>query len=91
MKRFAHLGRLAISPLPLPANWYAVPLRLIIGYGFFAHGYAKLARGPAHFIGVLDAMGLPFAELLGWGTIIVELLGALQYCSDFLCPWCRFQ
>jgi uncharacterized membrane protein YphA (DoxX/SURF4 family) len=26
-----------------------LPLRLIVGYGFFAHGLAKLERGPEHF------------------------------------------
>lgn len=36
------LFRFAVSPLPMPAGWYAVPLRLIVGYGFFEHGYAKL-------------------------------------------------
>jgi hypothetical protein len=24
--------------------WYQIPLRLIVGYGFMEHGYAKLAR-----------------------------------------------
>ncbi len=38
-------SRLAISPLPTPTAWYAIPLRLIIGFGFMQHGYAKLARG----------------------------------------------
>ena len=34
MKGISRLGRLGISPLPLPAGWYAVPLRLIVGFGF---------------------------------------------------------
>jgi hypothetical protein len=25
---------------------WPIPLRLIVGYGFMEHGYAKLARGP---------------------------------------------
>jgi hypothetical protein len=29
----------------LRPGWYSIPLRLIIGYGFMEHGYAKLARG----------------------------------------------
>jgi hypothetical protein len=41
----SHLGRLGISPLPLPPSWNAVPLRLIVGLGFIEHGFAKLARG----------------------------------------------
>jgi len=43
---------LSTSPLPVPASWYAIPLRLIVGFGFIQHGYAKLARGPEDFIGV---------------------------------------
>jgi putative oxidoreductase len=71
------LRRLAISPLPLPAGWYAVPLRLIVGLGFVEHGYAKLARGADGFIAILHAIGIPFADLLGWATIVVEILGGL--------------
>ena len=29
--------------------WALVPLRLVVGFGFAAHGYAKLARGPESF------------------------------------------
>ena len=71
------LRRVSISPLPVPAGWYAVPLRLIVGMGFFEHGYAKLARGADGFIAILHAIGVPFAELLGWATIMVEILGGL--------------
>ena len=48
-----NLLRLLTSPVPVPASWYAIPLRLIVGFGFIQHGYAKLARGPEDFIGVL--------------------------------------
>ena len=30
-------------------GWAVLPLRLMIGFGFAAHGYAKLSRGPAGF------------------------------------------
>jgi putative oxidoreductase len=77
MAFFPLLRRLALSPLPVPASWYALPLRLIVGFGFIEHGYAKLARGADAFIAILSAMGMPFAELLGWVTILVEILGGL--------------
>jgi putative oxidoreductase len=73
-----NLACLSISPLPVPAAWYAIPLRLIIGFGFMQHGYAKLVRGPEDFIGVLHAMGLPIPFILGWATIIAELVGGLM-------------
>ena len=60
-----------------PARWAAIPLRMIVGYGFMAHGYAKLVNGPDHFIGILHALGVPAPELLGWMTILTELAGGL--------------
>ena len=80
------LRTLAFSPLPVPNDWHAIPLRLIVGYGFFAHGYAKLARGPDHFAGILHAMGLPHADLLSWGTVLVEVLGGLMIILGALVP-----
>lgn len=77
---------LTISALPVPDGWQAIPLRLIVGYGFFAHGYAKLARGPDHFAGILHAMGLPHAELLSWATVIVEVIGGLMIAFGALVP-----
>ena len=78
--------RLAISPLPVPAAWYALPLRLIVGFGFIQHGYAKLARGPDDFIGILHAMGLPAAFLLGWATMVVEIIGGMMVLIGALIP-----
>jgi len=62
----------------VPAGWHALPLRLIVGFGFVQHGYAKLARGADAFIAILHAMGVPFPDLLGWATIIVEIVGGLM-------------
>ena len=56
-------------------EWAAIPLRLIVGYGFMAHGYAKLSHGPEHFIGALQALNVPAPALAGWATIILELVG----------------
>jgi putative oxidoreductase len=78
--------RLSTSPLPVPSSWYAVPLRLIVGFGFIQHGYAKLARGPELFAGLLHAMGLPASILLAWTTIIVEIVGGLMIVVGALIP-----
>jgi putative oxidoreductase len=59
------------------AGWYALPLRLVVGFGFMQHGYAKLARGPESFTNILHALGVPEPGLLAWATILVELLGGL--------------
>ena len=45
--RFVFLsGGLAFLARPSVAVWAPIPLRLIVGYGFTAHGFAKLSRGP---------------------------------------------
>ena len=72
----------------------AVPLRLIVGYGFMAHGYAKIVHGPEHFISIPHAIGVPAPELMGWATILVELVGGpcwqVPSCRWSACPWRRF-
>jgi len=57
------------------AVWAPVALRLIVGYGFMAHGIAKLSRGPLVFAAVLQAMGVPQPSLMAWLTIVIELAG----------------
>jgi putative oxidoreductase len=57
--------------------WYAIPLRLMVGYGFMEHGYAKLARGPDDFANILHTLGMPASTFLSWATVLVELLGGL--------------
>ena len=75
-----------ISPLPVPGSWYALPLRLIVGLGFFEHGYAKLARGWTNFAEILHAMGVPFPDLLALATIAVEVIGGLMILFGALVP-----
>ncbi len=65
---------------------YAIPLRLIVGLGFLEHGYAKLYRGPGAFIAILHAIGMPFPEVLGWATIIVEVVGGLLILAGAFVP-----
>ena len=86
IRNLINLLRLSISPLPISAGWYAMPLRLVIGFGFMQHGYAKFARGPEDFIAVLHAMGLPVPFILGWATIVVELVGGLMILAGALIP-----
>jgi putative oxidoreductase len=57
------------------ARWAAIPLRLIVGYGFMEHGYSKLARGADSFVQILQVLDVPAPEFLAWATILVELVG----------------
>jgi putative oxidoreductase len=57
------------------AHWAPVPLRLIVGYGFMEHGFAKLAKGPDAFAAILHALGVPGPHFMAWTTIAIELLG----------------
>jgi len=86
MSLLSRLRDLAISPLPVPAAWYAIPLRLILGFGFMQHGFAKLARGPEDFIHVLHAIGVPAPFLAGWATIVVEVIGGALIVAGALVP-----
>jgi len=56
-------------------HWAALPLRLIVGYGFMAHGYAKVMNGPDHFAASLHALGVPASHVMAWVTIVFELAG----------------
>jgi putative oxidoreductase len=60
------------------AHWAPIPLRLIVGYGFVAHGFAKLERGPDVFAGILHAVGVPMPHLMAWVTILTEILGGMS-------------
>jgi putative oxidoreductase len=58
-------------------RWSLIPLRLIVGYGFMEHGFAKLAKGPDAFANILQAIGVPGPHFMAWSTILVEILGDL--------------
>ena len=59
-------------------NWALLPLRLMIGFGFVAHGYAKLHRGPDKFAVILAALGVPQPHLTAWVTALIEFFGGLS-------------
>jgi putative oxidoreductase len=74
-----------ISRSPV-ARWAPVPLRLIVGYGFVEDGFAKLARGLDAFPAILQAIGVPAPHLMGWLTILVEIVGGLAVLLGALVP-----
>jgi len=58
-------------------RWPLIPLRLIVGYGFMEHGFAKLAKGPDAFANILQTIGVHGPHLVAWATVLVEILGGL--------------
>ena len=52
-------------------------LRLAIGFGFLAHGYAKLHRGPDKFAALLTFLGVPFPHFTAWFVTAVEIAGGI--------------
>ena len=56
------------------APYATIPLRLIVGYGFLAHGLAKWSKGPEAFASILHATGVPLPHLMAWLTIATELV-----------------
>jgi len=67
----------AVVNRPSRSEWSLFALRLAVGGGFIAHGYAKLSRGPDAFAAVLQALLVPVPHLMAWLTILVELGGGL--------------
>lgn len=53
----------------------ALLLRVVIGIGFVAHGWAKISRGTAGFEKLLAFEGVPLPHLNGMIGPYVELLG----------------
>jgi putative oxidoreductase len=49
----------------------------MVGFGFAAHGVAKLGRGPEHFAVILQTLGVPLPGLAAWVTSLLELVGGL--------------
>jgi putative oxidoreductase len=78
--RFTFLDRASV------ARWAPIPLRLIVGYGFMQHGFAKLSRGPEAFAAILHAIGVPAPHLMAWLTILVEVFGGLAVLLGALVP-----
>jgi len=77
---------LALLTRPSAVRWVPIPLRLIVGYGFMEHGFAKLSRGPEHFAAILHSMAVPAPHLMAWLTILTELIGGLAVLLGALVP-----
>ena len=63
-----------------------LPLRLIIGFGFMAHGYAKLSKGVDGFANILQTIGVPAPGLMAWATALIEFFGGLAILAGAFVP-----
>src|SRR5262249_47057390 len=71
---------------PNSARWAPLALRLMIGFGFMEHGFAKLSHGPEAFAAILQAMSVPAPHLMAWLTILTEIGGGLAVFLGALVP-----
>jgi len=83
------LSRGADVPLALKLRDNVAPilLRLVVGYGFLWHGYAKLSRGPDLFAATLHTIGVPLPLLFAWLTTAVELAGGIALLAGAFVSW----
>ncbi|HTA60248.1 MAG TPA: DoxX family protein [Candidatus Baltobacteraceae bacterium] len=70
-------SRFAFLKGPLLSRWAQIPLRLIVGYGFMEHGFAKLSKGPENFATILHVLSVPAPHFMAWLTILTEFIGGL--------------
>ena len=76
------------EPRPAGLAPYAMlPIRLIAGYGFLAHGLAKWSKGPAAFASILHATGVPAPQLMASLTILTEILGGAAILLGAFLAW----
>jgi putative oxidoreductase len=78
--RFTFLDRASVT------RWAPIPLRLIVGFGFMQHGFAKLFRGPDAFAVVLHNIGVPAPHLMAWLTTLIEIFGGVAVLLGALIP-----
>jgi putative oxidoreductase len=68
-------------------RWAVVLLRLLVGFGFMEHGFAKLSRGPDAFAAVLQQLNVPMPHVAAWLTIATEILAGLALFVGAFVAW----
>jgi putative oxidoreductase len=58
-------------------RWVPIPIRMILGVGFMAHGWAKWSRGPAAFAELLNQAHVPLPLANAWLVTLLEIFGGL--------------
>jgi putative oxidoreductase len=67
-------------------SWYAIPIRIIVGYGFMEHGLRENHARAGELYDNSAWLGMPAPGLLAWATILVELFGGLAVFLGALIP-----
>jgi putative oxidoreductase len=76
-----------MSPVNNAGRWALFVLRLLVGSGFMAHGFAKVSRGADAFAGILQHLGVPLPLFAAWLTIGTEILGGLAMFVGAFVVW----
>jgi putative oxidoreductase len=76
------LGGLTVRPRAF--RWALLALRLVVGFGFLAHGWAKWSRGPAGFARLLAQIGVPLPQLTAWVVTLTEIVGGVALMAGAL-------
>src|SRR5262247_1954848 len=58
-------------------GWVPIPIRMILGVGFMAHGWAKWNRGPVAFAELLEQAHVPLPLVNAWLVTLLEIFGGL--------------
>jgi putative oxidoreductase len=69
------------------SRWGSLPIRLLVGFGFIAHGFAKLTAGPDAFAGILQQLNVPLPHVAAWLTIGTELIGGFATLLGGFVSW----
>src|SRR5262249_14106215 len=62
-------------------------MRLLVGFGFMAHGYAKLSRGADGFAAILQHLNVALPVFAAWLTIGTEILGGIAMFLGVFVQW----
>jgi putative oxidoreductase len=65
-------------------QWALLPLRVVVGYGFMAHGVAKWSRGPDNLGKLLQQVGVPLPTATAWIVTLLEVFGGLAILAGVL-------
>ena len=68
-------------------GWALLGMRVLVGFGFMAHGYAKLSRGADGFATILQHLNVPMPVFAAWLTIGTEILGGLAMFLGAFVAW----